>query len=171
MITINPTIQERAFNAANEYWHLILRVKELRIRYGLQNPKNNKPLVQTYNNTITAHRPNINQGWNNTDDGLTLNLEYDGTGTGRSSAIIGLLIKDNTIFIERLKPFYEVIPVFAAPADLKTKAKKEKFLKAVGYTLISDPCNLQEYLPKVEFSRFNIPALYMAAYEPEGVPV
>ena len=158
---INPTIQERGFIRANEYWQKILRSKELRILYGLQNPKNNSPMVQTYSNTITSCRPNIQKGWSKGSE-----PEY--TGLSYNDQYYSLIIRDDQLLI-RSKVYdqdtrQDVIGpeslVFAVPKDIKGKVKRVNFLKAIGYTLITDPINIDEYIPKMtSFSRFNVPEI------------
>ena len=150
--------------SADQYWQKVLRVKELRVLYGLQNPRNNKPLISSAN-TITNYRPVIGKGWSK-------DAEPEYTGLCFDNQFYSLVIRDNVILIRQ----YEYVnsttevpghynygpeyPVFTAPADIKTKTKRVKFLQAVGYTLITDPDNIRAYLPGVptEITRFNIPA-------------
>lgn len=155
---INPTIQDRAMQSADQYWQKVLRVKELRVLYGLQNPRNNKPLISSAN-TITNYRPVIGKGWSKESD-----PEYHGIGIDGKN--FNLVIRNDQLVLQEITytPESHIVgkeyPVFTAPADIKTKTKRVKFLQAVGYTLITDPDNIRAYLPGVptEITRFNIPA-------------
>ena len=164
MYNINPTIQERAFQAANEYWHLILRVKELRIIHGLQNPDNNKPLVQKYSDKLPGY--NCGKGW-------TKEKEPVQSFTTNYGSTFVMTIRDNALYIAEKDDNGIIGPdnfVYESPAKIKTKARKLTFLKAIGWTLIDDPENIAQYIRyDHKLPVYVNPALYMNAYEPEGV--
>ena len=163
MYNINPTIQERAFHAANEYWHLILRVKELRIRYGLQNPDNNKPLVQKYSDKLPGY--NCGKGWSKEKEPVQTFMH--------KCQSYSMIIRDNALYIREISDEGTMGPdnlVFECPAKIKTKSKKMTFLKALGWTLIDDPDNVSQYIRyDHKLPVYVNPALFMTAYEPEGV--
>jgi hypothetical protein len=172
VIGINPTIQEKGFNQSFDYFHLILRVKSLRVLYGLQDPKNNKPFVQTYSNTVNECRPNIHKGWSKDKDPEYSAIEYNKT-------LYSLIITEGSLYI-RSKEYDEDISgyvygpdhlVFTVPADIKGKIKKVNFLMAVGYTLITDPENIDRYISAE--TMINSPAVIQEAEFmkcSEGVP-
>ena len=157
-IIINPFIQDRAFKSAEDYFHVILKVKSLRILYGLQDPKNNKPLISG-SNTISNYRPNIGKGWSN---GKT--PEY--TGLGYQDNYYDLVIRNDQLIIsQRIYGDHDLVShgpeniVFSVPKDIKGKTKRVNFLKAVAYTLITDPENIDQYLPKISYDRFSVPVI------------
>ena len=141
---VNPTIQDRAMESADAYWQKVLRVKELRVLYGLQNPKNNKPLVSPAVKTHNEFTPKINRGWSS---GYTTVYYND--------VLYELRIRDNTLIIQADD---QEIPVISAPADVRGK-NKEKFLRAVAWTITEDPDNIRSHIPgmPIEYDRFNLP--------------
>ena len=164
MITINPTIQDRAMKVSEEYWHKVLRVKELRVLYGLQNPDNNKPLVQKYSDNLPKY--NCNQGWSKEKEPVQTFMH--------KTMVYVMTIRDNALYIAEKDDNGIVGPdnfVFEVPAKIKTKAKKLTFLKAIGWTLIDDPDNIAQYIRNdhrlpAYVSPVNIPVIC----DIEGVP-
>jgi len=141
---INPTIQDRAMQSADQYWQKVLRVKELRVLYGLQNPRNNKPLVSPAVKCNNEFTPKINRGWSETGPTLYYN-----------DTLYQFMIRDNTLI---LFDDMQEITIIAAPADIKGK-KKETFLRAVAWTITEDPDNIRSHIPgmPIEYDRFNLP--------------
>ena len=165
MIIINPTIQERGQISADEYWHKVLRVKSLRILHGLQNPDNNKPLVQKYSDKLPGY--NCGKGWSKEKEPVQTFMH--------KCQSYSMIIRDNALYIREISDEGTMGPdnlVYEAPAKLKTKSKKLTFLKAIGWTLIDEPDNIPQYIRHDhKLPAYVNPALYMNAYESEGVPV
>lgn len=87
--------------------------------------------------------PNINQGWQKTDDGLFKRLYSPG-----GLDIQGMRIKDNTLYLEREGSYPDqMIKVITVPEDIK-KPAREKWLKGVAYTLTDDPDNIEQYVTR-----------------------
>lgn len=165
MEMINPTIQDRAMKVSEDYFHLILRVKSLRILHGLQNPDNNKPLAQKYSDKLPGY--NCGAGWSKEKEPVQSFMH--------KCQSYSMIIRDNALYIREISDEGFIGPdnlVFEAPVKIKTKSKKLTLLKAIGWTLIDDPENIAQYIRyDHKLPVYVNPALYMNAYEPEGVPV
>lgn len=175
MQMINPTIQEKAFH--NIVYGPSLSYLMLMDQYGYLTGEYKKPTDQRYKDV----KPSVpGAGYDRANTPKYTGWEKDGNYLYHSGSVCINSTKDYpgdyySFVIAETKELRIVdqitkntYPVFTS--DLKAPTKRVKMLKAIAKTLTDDPDNIIQYVPvKQSLPVYVNPALFMTAYEPEGV--